>query len=115
LPTSSQAAGLDIGTGGEQPRGGDDDRIPAFRVDEVADLLATVRIVAGDPHDIARRLLHQIGILVDERLAHACGVLNTCSRICPCNSHRDCTSAGVMNLVQMSRSERSFLFMRTAR
>ena len=33
-----QAAGLGIHAGGKQARGGDDDRVSCFRVDEVAEL-----------------------------------------------------------------------------
>ena len=33
-----QPAGLGIDAGGQQPRGGDDDRVLRFRVDEVAEL-----------------------------------------------------------------------------
>ena len=69
-----QAAGLGIDAGGEQARGGDDDRVLRLRVDEVAELGAAFGIVAGDAHDVALVLLDQVGVLVDERLAHAGGV-----------------------------------------
>ena len=38
-----QAAGLGIDAGGEQPRGGDDDRVFRLRVDEVVELGACLR------------------------------------------------------------------------
>ena len=52
-----QPAGLGIDAGGEQARGGDEDRIFGFRVDEVAELGLSLVIVAGDAHDIAGVLL----------------------------------------------------------
>ena len=48
-----QAAGLGIDAGGEQARGGDEDRILRFRVDEVAELGLALGVVAGDAHDVA--------------------------------------------------------------
>ncbi len=70
-----QAAGLGIDPGGEQARGGDDDRVFRLRVDEVAELGAAFGIVAGDAHDVALVLLHQVRVFVDQGLAHARGVL----------------------------------------
>ena len=48
-----QAAGLGIDAGGEQARGGDDDRVLRFRVDEVAELGLPFGVAAGDAHDVA--------------------------------------------------------------
>ena len=45
-----------------------------FRVDEIAELILTVLVVAGDAHDVAVVLGDEIGVLVDERLAHPRGV-----------------------------------------
>ena len=69
-----EAAGLGIHAGGEQARGGDEDRVLGLRVDEVAELGAALGIVAGDAHDVAGVLLDEVGVLVDEGLAHAGGV-----------------------------------------
>ena len=41
-----------------------------FRVDEVAELGLALGVAAGDAHDVAVVLGDQIGVLVDERLAH---------------------------------------------
>ena len=46
-----------------------------FRVDEVAELGLALGVVAGDAHDVAVVLGDEVGVLVDERLAHAGGVL----------------------------------------
>jgi hypothetical protein len=47
-----------------------------FGVDEVAELLLALGVVAGDAHDVARVLLHQVGVFIDEawrmRAAWAC-------------------------------------------
>ena len=48
-----QAAGLRIDAGREQPRGGDEDGIFQFRVDEIAELILALLVAAGDAHDIA--------------------------------------------------------------
>ena len=69
-----EAAGLGVDTGGEQARGGDDDRIFRLRVDEVADLGAAFGIIAGDAHDVAFVLLDQVRVLVDQGLPHPGGV-----------------------------------------
>ncbi len=69
-----QAAGLRIHAGGKQPRGGDEDGIFRFRVDEVAELGLALRVAAGDAHDVAVVLGAQIRVLVDEGLPHARGV-----------------------------------------
>ncbi len=69
-----EAAGLGVDTGGEQARGGDDDRILRFRVDEVADLGAAFGVIAGDTHDVALVLLDQVRVFVDEGLPHPRGV-----------------------------------------
>ena len=69
-----QPAGLHIDAGGEQTRGGDQHGISGFRVDEVAQLRLALGVAAGDAHDVARVPLHQVGILVDERLSHAARV-----------------------------------------
>jgi hypothetical protein len=65
-----QPAGLRIDAGGQQPRGRDEDGIIRLRVDEVAELRLAFRVVAGDPHDVALVSGDQIGVLVDQRLAH---------------------------------------------
>ena len=69
-----QPAGLGVDAGGEQAGGGDDDRVSGLRVDEVAELGLALGVVAGDAHDVAFVLLHQVRILVDEGLPHAGGV-----------------------------------------
>ena len=46
-----------------------------FRVDEVAELVLAFLVAAGDAHDVAAVLGDQVGVLVDERLPHARGVL----------------------------------------
>ena len=66
-----QPAGLRIDAGRQQPRGGDEHRIFRFRVDEIAEFGLALGIAAGDAHDVAMVLGDQIGVLVDERLAHS--------------------------------------------
>ncbi len=66
----NEAAGLGVDTRGEQARGGDDDRILRFRVDEVPDLGAAVRVIAGDTHDVALVLLNQVRVFVGDSLPH---------------------------------------------
>ena len=70
-----QAARLGINAGRKQAGGRDDDGISRLRVDEVAKLVLAILIVAGDAHDVAMIDRHQVGVLVDERLAHRGGVL----------------------------------------
>ena len=55
-----QAAGLGVHAGGEQARGGDDDRVCGFRVDEIAELRGAFGVIAGDAHDVARVLLGEV-------------------------------------------------------
>ena len=69
-----QAAGLDIDPGGKQPRGGDQHGIFGFRIDEVVQLRLALGVTAGDAHDVAVVPVHQVGVIVDERLPHAGGV-----------------------------------------
>ena len=70
-----QAAGLGIDAGREQPRGRDDDGVFRLGIDEVAELGLAFGVVAGDAHHVAVVLLHEIGVLVDQGLPHARGVL----------------------------------------
>ena len=70
-----EPAGLNVDAGGEQPRGGDQHGVSGFRVDEVAELRLPFGIAAGDAHDVAVVTVHEVGVLVDEGLAHAGGVL----------------------------------------
>ena len=69
-----EAAGLGVHAGGEQPRGGDEDRIFCFRVDEVAELRLPLRVAAGDAHDVAVVLVAQVLVLVNQGLPHAGGM-----------------------------------------
>ncbi len=70
-----QPAGLDVDAGREQSRGRDEYRVLRLGIDEVVELLPPLRVVARDPHHVARVLLHEVGVLVDQRLPHASGVL----------------------------------------
>ena len=70
-----EPAGLHVNAGRKQPRGGDQHGVSGFRVDEVAELRLPFGIAAGDAHDVAVVTVHEVGVLVDEGLAHACGVL----------------------------------------
>ena len=70
-----ETAGLNVDAGGEQPRCGDQHGVSGFRVDEVAELRLPFGIAAGDAHDVAVVTVHEVGVLVDEGLAHAGGVL----------------------------------------
>ena len=58
-----------------KPRCSDQHWISGFRVDEVAELLLPLAVGAGDSHDVAVIRAHQIGVLVNERLAHPGSVL----------------------------------------
>ena len=71
-----QPAGLHVDAGGEQARRGDQiPGISGFRVDEIVELVLSLGIVAGNAHDIAEVVAcHEIGVFVDQRLAHACGM-----------------------------------------
>src|SRR6266446_9002903 len=69
-----QAAGLCINPGGEQARGGDDDRVGRLRVNKVAELCGAFSIVAGDAHDVARVLPGEVGVLIEQGLTHARGM-----------------------------------------
>ena len=69
-----EPAGLRIHAGGKQARGSDDDGNTGLGVDKVAELLFAFGIVSGDAHHVARVFLHQVGVFVDEGLAHAGGV-----------------------------------------
>ena len=42
-----------------------------FRVDKVTKLVEAFFVIAGDTHDVAMVLRHQIGVFIDERLPHA--------------------------------------------
>lgn len=66
-----EAAGLRVHAGGEQARSGDDHGHLGLGVDEVAELLFAFGIVTGDAHHVARVLLHQVSVFIDEGLAHA--------------------------------------------
>ena len=67
-------AGLDVDTGRKEPRCGDQHGVSRFRVDEVAQLPLAFGVGAGNAHNVPVVLFRQIGVLVDERLAHAGGV-----------------------------------------
>ena len=69
-----EPARLHIDTRGQQPRGSDQHGVSGFRVDEVAQFRLPFGVVAGDAHHVAVVSVHQVSVLVDERLPHACGV-----------------------------------------
>ena len=69
-----QPAGLHVDAGGKQARRGDQDGEFRFRVDEVAEFVLPLGIPTGDAHDVAAVAGHEVGVLVDQRLAHARGV-----------------------------------------
>jgi hypothetical protein len=73
-PTSRSSTikrpGLGVYAGREKPRCGDQHGIGGFRVDEVAELILTVLIVASDAHNVAMVFSDEIAIFVDERLPH---------------------------------------------
>ena len=66
----NETTGLRVNASGEQARGGDDNRRRTFGVDEIAELVFALGIVAGDAHDVARIFVHQVGVFVDQRLPH---------------------------------------------
>ena len=70
-----EPAGLRVDAGGKQPGCSDQHWISGFRVDEVTELLLPLAVVAGDAHDVAVVRTHQIGVLVNEPLAHPGSVL----------------------------------------
>src|SRR5690606_25112616 len=72
----NKLAGLGIDARGHQLGSGRDDGVFAFREDEVVQLHLAFFIVAGDAHDIAVVLRHQVGVFVDQRLAHAFGMVD---------------------------------------
>ena len=65
----NQVAGLGIDAGRKQAQGGDDGGIPRFGVNKVAELVGSVRVVAGNAHNIAPVLMMQSRIFVNKRLA----------------------------------------------
>ena len=69
-----QPAGLRVDAGRQQPRRGDDHRVRAFRINEIAELRLAFGVAAGDAHDIAVVHVAKILVLIDQRLAHACRV-----------------------------------------
>ena len=77
---NDQLAGLGIHAGGHQLGCGGDNRETALRVDEVVQLRLARRIVAGDAHHIAGVLRRQVGVLIDQRLAHALGVVGVLAK-----------------------------------
>src|SRR6185312_7876581 len=66
---------LNVNAGREKARGRDQHRIFRFGVDEIAEFGLPLDITTCDTHDIAAVLRHEIGVLVDERLAHPSRVL----------------------------------------
>jgi hypothetical protein len=70
-----EAAGLRIDAGGKEAGGGDKDGVFGLGVDEVAELIAAFLIVACDAHDVAGVFFDEVGVLIDQRLAHTGGVL----------------------------------------
>ena len=52
-----------------------DDVLNEFGVGDVAELVLLLAVVAGDAHDVAGVVTHEVGVLDDQRLAHARGVL----------------------------------------
>lgn len=70
-----QPAGLRINTSREQPRSRHQHGIFRFRVDEIAELVLAFLVAAGDAHDVTLVFRDQIGVLVDECLAHTRRVL----------------------------------------
>ncbi len=71
-----QLAGLGIHAGGEQFRGGDDDRVTLVRHDEIVEFRLALGVVAGDPHDVLVVLGGQIGVFVHQGLPHPFGVVD---------------------------------------
>ena len=65
---------LRIDSSRQEPRRRHEDRELRLRVDEVAELVLTFRVVAGDPHDVPAVLGEEVWVLVDERLSHPSGV-----------------------------------------
>ena len=67
----NEPTGLDIDAGRQKPRRGDQHGVWGFRVDEGAEVRLPVRVGPGDAHDVAGVPVYEIGVLVDECLAHA--------------------------------------------
>ena len=78
-----EPTGLDIHPGREQARGRDQHRVCGFRVNEVVQLGLPLGIAAGDTHDVAVILGHQVGVLVAQGLAHP-------GRVLPVNAEDNC-------------------------
>jgi hypothetical protein len=57
-------------------RGGGDDRVALFGVDEVVELGLALVVVAGDAHDVLAVLGFGGRVLVHQGLAHALGVVD---------------------------------------
>ena len=55
---------------------GDQHRVGRFRVKEVTKLILAFLVIAGNAHDVAVVLFNQIGVFIDQRLAHTRGVVN---------------------------------------
>ena len=69
-------AGLRIDAGGHQLRRRGDDREGGLGVDEVVELRLALVVVAGDAHDVLAVGGGEIRVGVDQRLAHALGVVD---------------------------------------
>ena len=65
-----QSARLRIDPRREEPRRRDEDGVRRLWIDEVAELVLSVAVVRGDPHDIPAVCEGEIPVLVDERLPH---------------------------------------------
>ena len=71
-----QFAGLRIHAGGHQLGSSGNDRIFRFRENEVVQLHFSFFIVAGDPHDVFGVHGNQVGVFVNQCLAHPLGVVD---------------------------------------
>ena len=80
LVEHNQLAGLCVNACCQQLGCRGDDGIARLRIDEIVEFCLSLRIIAGDPHDIAVVLRDQIGIRIGERLPHAFGVLGVLAK-----------------------------------
>ena len=69
-------AGFAVDTGGHEFGRGDDDRIFFLYGNEIIELTFALVIVAGDAHDVFSVFGNEVGVFIDEGLAHALGVVD---------------------------------------
>ena len=72
----NQFAGFAIDAGGHQFGGSNNCRILLIRVDEIIKLRLAFGIVAGNAHNIFRIDFYPLAVFLNQRLAHALGVVN---------------------------------------